>query len=150
LAIECMFSAKFVCKVKKASIPNIPLGLDRPTSTLFAEASNSILFHSQLPLQRYTITDLSFDYFRSHGYFQIPSNITYDEAATIPSVLTTAYVGLHNQNPYGLGIASAVTTPGARKYTGTPILVLGGASSLGQQGMRPDYCCSYNISKAEI
>ncbi|KAF8173927.1 chaperonin 10-like protein [Pholiota molesta] len=64
---------------------------------------------------------------------KIPSNITYDEAAAIPSVLTAAYVGLHNKNPYGLGIASAVADPDARKNTGTPILVLGGAGSIGQQ-----------------
>jgi hypothetical protein len=66
-------------------------------------------------------------------------------------MLTAGYVGLYNQNPYGLGIASPVTDPeGARKYTGTPILVLGGASSIGQGGMHSDYRCPNNVSEAKL
>ncbi|KIM40696.1 hypothetical protein M413DRAFT_28477 [Hebeloma cylindrosporum] len=63
---------------------------------------------------------------KSHGGFQqyalslasvvakIPPGISYDEAATIPLALSTSYVGLHHQG------------------TETPLVVLGGGSSVGQ------------------
>ncbi|KAF9484841.1 GroES-like protein [Pholiota conissans] len=62
---------------------------------------------------------------------KIPENITYDQAATIPTVLTAAYVGLYNHIPYGLGIFSPLNNP-PQRYPDTPILIFGGASSVGQ------------------
>ena len=66
---------------------------------------------------------------------QIPSNVSYDEAATIPLVLSTAYVGLYNKLPYGLGIAPPSQIVGS--FAGLPFIILGGSSSVGQMGMSP-------------
>ncbi|RXW20635.1 hypothetical protein EST38_g5242 [Candolleomyces aberdarensis] len=63
---------------------------------------------------------------------KIPSGISYDEAASIPLAFTTAYVGLYNASPHGAGFDAAVN-PGARgKYADTPIVIIGGSSSVGQ------------------
>ncbi|KAI0655699.1 GroES-like protein [Cubamyces menziesii] len=81
-----------------------------------------------------------------HGTFQqyalapttciakIPSNISFEEAATIPSGLATAALPLYNQTD---GVASAKLLPaweesGRGKYAGKAIFILGGASSIGQ------------------
>lgn len=65
---------------------------------------------------------------------KIPTNITFDEAATIPTVLTAAYVGLYNQVPHGLGFDSPVSKDARGKYAGIPIVITGGTSSVGQKG----------------
>ncbi|KAJ2932485.1 hypothetical protein H1R20_g4577, partial [Candolleomyces eurysporus] len=63
---------------------------------------------------------------------KIPSGISYDEAASIPLALTSAYVGLYNASPHGAGFDAPVN-PGARgKYADTPIAIIGGSSSVGQ------------------
>ncbi|KAF9484842.1 GroES-like protein [Pholiota conissans] len=62
---------------------------------------------------------------------KIPPNISYDQAATIPTVLTAAYVGLYNRQPHGLGLTSPLSSP-EQKYLDTPIVIFGGASSVGQ------------------
>ncbi|KAJ2932483.1 hypothetical protein H1R20_g4578, partial [Candolleomyces eurysporus] len=63
---------------------------------------------------------------------KIPPGLSYDEAASIPLALTTAYVGLYNTNPHGAGFDTPVN-PGARgKYVDTPIVIIGGSSSVGQ------------------
>ncbi|KAF8972286.1 chaperonin 10-like protein [Flammula alnicola] len=63
---------------------------------------------------------------------KIPPNVSYDEASTIPTVLTAAYVGLYNQNPHGLGLDPPISDVTQGQYAGTPIVVIGGASSVGQ------------------
>ncbi|KAH9481174.1 Zinc-type alcohol dehydrogenase-like protein C2E1P3.01 [Psilocybe cubensis] len=63
---------------------------------------------------------------------RIPPNFTYEQVAALPVVLTCAYVGLYNQQPYGLGIAPPVDESTQGTYAGTPIVVLGGATSVGQ------------------
>lgn len=63
---------------------------------------------------------------------KIPANITYGQAAALPVALTVTYVGLYCQNPYGIGLSPPVSEETQGKYTGTPIVVLGGASSVGQ------------------
>ena len=45
-----------------------------------------------------------------------------------------AYVGLYNKNPYGFGLSAPVSDATQGIYGGTPIVVLGGASSVGQIG----------------
>ncbi|TFK36705.1 chaperonin 10-like protein [Crucibulum laeve] len=62
---------------------------------------------------------------------KIPSGSSYDEAAAIPVALACAYVGLYHHNPYGLGI-EAPHKDAQANYAGTPIVVLGGSSSVGQ------------------
>ncbi|KAF8150175.1 chaperonin 10-like protein [Crassisporium funariophilum] len=67
---------------------------------------------------------------------RIPSNISYDQASALPVALTAAYVGLYNINPYGLGFETPVSANARGKYAGTPIVILGGASSVGQFGLQ--------------
>ncbi|KAF8804124.1 GroES-like protein [Phlegmacium glaucopus] len=67
---------------------------------------------------------------------KIPSNISYDEASTLPVALTAAYVGLYNKNPNGLGLVPPVSPEGKGKYAGTPIVILGGSSSVGQNAIQ--------------
>ncbi|KAJ3512077.1 hypothetical protein NLJ89_g3734 [Agrocybe chaxingu] len=63
---------------------------------------------------------------------QIPPNISYDEAASIPVALSTAYVGLYNHHPYGAGLSAPLSRADEDKYSGEPFVVLGGGSSVGQ------------------
>ncbi|KAG6840392.1 hypothetical protein C0991_007022 [Blastosporella zonata] len=64
--------------------------------------------------------------------FVIPSKLSFEDVATIPVGLTAAYVGLYNNKPHGLGLAWPTETANQGKYAGKPIVVLGGASSVGQ------------------
>ncbi|KXN83321.1 Zinc-type alcohol dehydrogenase-like protein C2E1P3.01 [Leucoagaricus sp. SymC.cos] len=63
---------------------------------------------------------------------KIPTNISYDQAATIPLCLATAFVGMYNVIPYGIGLVNPTTPTGQGHYKGIPFVVLGGASSVGQ------------------
>ena len=71
------------------------------------------------------------------AFAQIPDNLSFDQAATVPLGLATAAVGLyHEENKNG---SAALYPPwkdgGLGKYTNEPIFILGGASSVGQYGM---------------
>jgi len=48
--------------------------------------------------------------------------------------LTAAYIGLYNKNPHGFGLTAPASDATQGIYGGTPIVVLGGASSVGQIG----------------
>jgi NADPH:quinone reductase-like Zn-dependent oxidoreductase len=63
---------------------------------------------------------------------KLPSNISYDEAATLAVALSAPYVGLYNQHPLGIGLVPPVSSEGKGKYTGNPIVIIGGSSSVGQ------------------
>ncbi|KAJ3516569.1 hypothetical protein NLJ89_g1035 [Agrocybe chaxingu] len=63
---------------------------------------------------------------------RIPTHLSYDDAATIPVGLSTAWVGLYNKNPYGAGFSAPISPAEEGKYAGEPIVILGGASSVGQ------------------
>ncbi|OCH83896.1 GroES-like protein [Obba rivulosa] len=64
---------------------------------------------------------------------KIPSNITLDEAATIPLGLATGALGLFDQYADGSAKLFPPWEDGGRgKYAGKPILIFGGASSVGQ------------------
>jgi len=69
------------------------------------------------------------------AFFQIPLNILYDEAVSIPVAIIAAYVGLYNRRPYGLGLDAPIIPSTVGKYSGKPIVVFGGSSSVGQSGM---------------
>ncbi|KAI0692524.1 GroES-like protein [Cytidiella melzeri] len=60
---------------------------------------------------------------------KIPSNISFEQASTVPLVLATAAFGLYSKKvaPPGRGEG------GRGKYSGQPILVIGGSSAVGQQ-----------------
>ncbi|CAA7269466.1 unnamed protein product [Cyclocybe aegerita] len=63
---------------------------------------------------------------------KIPANISFDEAATLPVVLSAAYVGLYGGPTFGQGKTPPVTQEGQGEYAGQPIAILGGGTSVGQ------------------
>ncbi|KAJ3507255.1 hypothetical protein NMY22_g16987 [Coprinellus aureogranulatus] len=79
--------------------------------------------NTQTGFQQYTLAD-SF-------IAKIPSNLTYDEASTIPVGITAPYVGLYQASPLGLGFDAPIKPKNRGKYGGTPIVVLGGSSAVG-------------------
>ena len=64
----------------------------------------------------------------------MPSNVSYDEVSTIPMALTTAYSGLYSRSPNGLSITPPISG-GEGQSSGIPLVVLGGAGSVGQMGI---------------
>jgi NADPH:quinone reductase-like Zn-dependent oxidoreductase len=68
--------------------------------------------------------------------FQIPDNISFDEAASVPLCIFTAAVGLYDSpsTNHGVGLTPPWEPSGAGKYKGQGILVIGGSSSVGQFG----------------
>lgn len=87
--------------------------------------------------QEYTIVDAA-------RMAHIPSNITVEQAATIPSGVAAAALGIYRSKedslrPDGMDRGGAGITPpwaagGVNKYAGQAALVIGGASSVGQFG----------------
>lgn len=75
-----------------------------------------------------------------HIHTQIPDNVSYDEASTVPVGLGTAALGLFT--PYvhpgrhfnSVGLTAPWEEGGLGKYAGKPIVIFGGASSVGQYG----------------
>lgn len=68
---------------------------------------------------------------------QIPANLNFDQAAAIPLCLNTAALGLyapHSAERGGAALAVPWQPSGRGKYAGQPILVFGGASTVGQFG----------------
>ncbi|THH28971.1 hypothetical protein EUX98_g5214 [Antrodiella citrinella] len=65
---------------------------------------------------------------------KIPSNLTFDEAAAISGSAASVTIGLYAPKiPMGgAGLTPPWAQGGRNKYTGVPILVIGGASSIGQ------------------
>ncbi|RXW11342.1 hypothetical protein EST38_g14513 [Candolleomyces aberdarensis] len=81
--------------------------------------------NSHAGFQQYTTADVN-------TLAKIPSGISYDEAASVPLALTTAWVGFYNESPNGLGFDAPTNAAARGKYSDTPIIVIGGASSVGQ------------------
>jgi len=85
--------------------------------------------NDQAAFQQYTIVPAEIT-------AKVPSNISFDEAASIPLALATAALGLYGaavtQGQGGLGLTPPWEDAGRDKYAGKPILVFGGASSVGQ------------------
>jgi NADPH:quinone reductase-like Zn-dependent oxidoreductase len=67
---------------------------------------------------------------------QIPSNVSTDEAASIPLALATAAIGLYNGGSAGLGLAEPWTAEGKGKYAGKPFVISAASTSVGQLGKR--------------
>ncbi|TFK83722.1 GroES-like protein [Polyporus arcularius HHB13444] len=78
------------------------------------------------------------EYFDTPAKFvaKVPDSISFDEAATIPSGLATAVFPLYNPTGNDLFSSAKLVPPwvagGRGKYAGTPILVIAGATSIGQ------------------
>jgi NADPH:quinone reductase-like Zn-dependent oxidoreductase len=61
----------------------------------------------------------------------MPANISFDQAATIPLGVTTAYLLMYNKPPHGHGLVNPVEASGIGHYKDVPFVVLGGSSSVG-------------------
>jgi NADPH:quinone reductase-like Zn-dependent oxidoreductase len=72
---------------------------------------------------------------------QIPANISFEEAASIPLGISTAAMGLYNKGGLGLGLTEPWTAEGKNKYAGKPFVIYGASTSVGQFGTdSPDLC----------
>ena len=70
----------------------------------------------------------------------MPSNISFDEAASVPLGLATAAVGLYADRPTGVQkYKPAWEEGGEGLYRGKPIVVFGGSTSVGQYGKNCRY-----------
>lgn len=68
----------------------------------------------------------------------MPSNLTFDQAASVPVSPATTALDLYNKKaqPYGgLGLSLPWEKDGRGKYAGQPIMIMGGAAAVGQYGM---------------
>ncbi|KAL0577175.1 hypothetical protein V5O48_004814 [Marasmius crinis-equi] len=65
---------------------------------------------------------------------KIPKSVTYAEAASVPSGLATAAIGLLSEPPRGAGLDPSVNE--TLKYSNQPALVVGGSSSVGQYAIQ--------------
>jgi len=66
---------------------------------------------------------------------KIPSNVTDDEAATVPTAYAAATIGLYHPRA-GAGRVPPWAPKGAGAYADTPLLVLGGAGNVGQMAIQ--------------
>ncbi|KAG6851318.1 hypothetical protein H0H87_001344, partial [Tephrocybe sp. NHM501043] len=69
----------------------------------------------------------------------IPSNISFESAATLPVGLASGLIGLYLPEPHGAGLVPPLEAAGRGKYKGAPFVVLGGASNVGQNGMQATF-----------
>lgn len=66
---------------------------------------------------------------------QIPDNLSYEQAATLPLGLGTAAIGLYGRTN-GVGLMPPWKHGGVGKYRNMPILIFGGSGSVGNYGRR--------------
>ncbi|KAG6840428.1 hypothetical protein C0991_006778 [Blastosporella zonata] len=81
--------------------------------------------HDQGGFQEYTLAD-------AETTAKIPSNISFESAATIPATITSGLCGLYLPEPHGAGLTPPLDASGRGKYAGKPIVILGGSSNVGQ------------------
>lgn len=68
---------------------------------------------------------------------KVPANLTLDQAATLPVAIDTAAFGLYNhKSGGGIELTPPWEEGGRGKYAGEPILIVGGASAVGQQAIQ--------------
>ena len=72
-------------------------------------------------------------------YIQVPDSVSLDEAATVCSTAVTAVLAFYNHHQVAssksLGLTPFWKEDGRGKYNGEPMIIFGGASSVGQHGM---------------
>ena len=97
------------------------------------EAGNDQL--RETAFQSYTIL-------KTHLTSEIPDNVSYDEAAVIPCCLSTAACGLFQETPY---LQMKYPTEPAQKPTGKTVLIWGGSSSVGSNGIQLAVAAGYEV-----
>lgn len=76
---------------------------------------------------------------------KIPDNVSFDEAASIPLTMVTAAIGFYQKAAMGAALVAPWEEGGRGHYKGTPILITGGASSVGCYGTSfPSYKLALN------
>jgi NADPH:quinone reductase-like Zn-dependent oxidoreductase len=71
----------------------------------------------------------------SYCALQIPDNVSFDQAASIPLGICTAAMGFYSPvDSSGAGLTPPWEPTGEGKYKGQGILIFGGSSSVGQYG----------------
>jgi NADPH:quinone reductase-like Zn-dependent oxidoreductase len=68
---------------------------------------------------------------------KVPPNITVEQACTLPVAIAAVFVGFYHST--GLHFTPPWIHGGIEKYKGQGIFIPGGASSVGQFGIRPDF-----------
>ena len=71
---------------------------------------------------------------------QLPSSLSFEQGATLPLAVVTAVFGLYSGRIASGELRGAeLTAPwengGRGKYAGQPIVIVGGSSAVGQQGL---------------
>ncbi|KAH0840158.1 hypothetical protein J3R83DRAFT_1141 [Lanmaoa asiatica] len=66
---------------------------------------------------------------------KIPDNVSFDQAAPISTCFNPFAVATYAQQPQGIALTPPFETGGLGKYADHPIMIVGGASSLGQYGI---------------
>lgn len=79
----------------------------------------------------------------AESWEQIPDNISFDQAATVPLGIATAGNGLYH--PLGPGEFIAPWSGGEGKYSGTPLVVIGGSSVVGSFGRH-----AFGLSRSDV
>ncbi|KZP06120.1 GroES-like protein [Athelia psychrophila] len=82
------------------------------------------LTERQAAFQQYTIALAKYT-------AKVPQSISIEQAASISAGAATATVGLYQTKQFGAGLVAPWEQGGQAKYDGKPLLVLGGASSVG-------------------
>jgi NADPH:quinone reductase-like Zn-dependent oxidoreductase len=65
---------------------------------------------------------------------QVPNNVSFDEAAPITVCFNPFATATYAQRPQGMALTPPFETGGLGKYSNQPIVIMGGACSVGQYG----------------
>ncbi len=78
---------------------------------------------------------------------QIPDNVSFDQAASVPLGLATVATGLwsHHPDARSANWPAPWEQEGTTKFAGKPALILGGSSSVGQYGTSSRRCSSWHF-----
>ncbi|OJA19965.1 hypothetical protein AZE42_12053 [Rhizopogon vesiculosus] len=104
-------------------LDNISFSEYRPVSILVYRVAHGAFSNDMAAFQQYTLTVASFT-------AQIPSNQSFDGAATLPLGLDTAVTGMYGKD-FGAGITPPWAKSGVDNKSKGPIVIIGGASSVG-------------------
>jgi NADPH:quinone reductase-like Zn-dependent oxidoreductase len=79
---------------------------------------------------------------------KVPPNITVEQASTLPVAIAAVFVGFYHST--GLSLTPPWIHGGIGKYKGQGIFIAGGASSVGQFGIRPDFFAMMSLTNQQL